>query len=139
MPSDTLDPLVARSGRSCTCKPSRWRAPPSSTGAGMFDQSTSNRSGLFVVGMWPSPLLAHKTRLLALPVALLCRLAPIVQFLALGEGQLKLGKPALVEIELERDHGHALTLDGDAQFVDLLLLQKQTPRPARLVLEERAR
>src|SRR5262245_51384859 len=88
------------------------------------------------LGRRSSALVAHDARLLAVPVALLCRLALVVQLLALRQRDLQLGSPALVEIELDGNHGHALALDGDGQLVDLLSVQEEASFAARLVLEE---
>src|SRR5689334_12464771 len=76
---------------------------------------------------------------LALPVALLDRLALVVRLLAGSEGDLHLGPALLVEIDLERHDGAALALDGADQDVDLPLVQQQLARPLALVIEAFAR
>ena len=49
--NDTCVPSVAGSDTSGSCMPGKWRVPPSSTGAGILDQSTSSRFGWLAVGM----------------------------------------------------------------------------------------
>jgi hypothetical protein len=58
-----------------------------------------------------------------------------VVLLALGQADLQLGQALLVPIELERNQGAAVALNGADQLVDLLAMQQQLPVPARLVVE----
>ena len=67
----------------------------------------------------PAPSGGQQARALALPVAILDRLALVVRLLALGQRDLDLGAAALVEIDLQRHDGAALALDGADQLVDL--------------------
>src|SRR6185437_12064958 len=73
-------------------------------------------------------LLAHQAALLALPIPLLLRLALVMQLLALGQAELDLGDPALVEIYLEGNDSHALALNGAGELADLLAMQQQLAR-----------
>src|SRR4029453_16932944 len=76
-------------------------------------------------------LLAHQAALLPVPIPLLLRLALVVQLLALGQSELDLGDPPLVEIDLERHDRHAVTLDGAEEAGDLACVQQQLARPGR--------
>src|SRR4030088_3595469 len=82
---------------------------------------------------------AQQPRALALPVAILDRLALVMGLLAGDQGDLDLGAAARIEIELQRHDGAALALDGADQLVDLLAVQQELARPARLVIEAGAR
>src|SRR5262249_16672440 len=73
-----------------------------------------------------------------LPVALGCVLALVVQLLALRERQLQFRLAARIKIELERNDGHPLALDGGGKLVDLALVQQQAAGPAWLVLKKTA-
>src|SRR6185503_1911244 len=84
-----------------------------------------------------SAALAHEPRLVALPVALLFRLALVGLALALGEAELELGAAALVEINGERHQRDAVALDRAGEPVDLAAMQQQLPRPLGLVIEAR--
>src|SRR5690606_30671096 len=81
-----------------------------------------------------SPL-AQQPGLVALPVALLDRLALVVGLLALGQRQLDFRPPFAVEIDAERDQRHALALDRADHLLDLALVEQQLARPLRLVVE----
>src|SRR5690606_21127477 len=83
----------------------------------------------------PLPLCAHEARLLALPIALLHRLALVVFALALGDAELDLGDAPLVEIERKRDQGDALALHLADQAIALALVQQQFARTPGLVIE----
>src|SRR5215470_17720255 len=80
-------------------------------------------------------LLPHQPAALAIPVALALGLTLVVQLLALGECDLDLGAALLVEIELERNEGHALALDRAHELVDLPLVQEELARTFRRVVE----
>src|ERR1700730_11062085 len=82
---------------------------------------------------------AQQPGALALPVAILDRLALVVGLLAGDQGDLDLGAAARIEIELQRHDGAALALDGADQLVDLLAVQQELARPARLMIEAVAR
>src|SRR5437763_3263068 len=82
-----------------------------------------------------STLRTHKPSALAFPRALLLCLALVMQLLALGERELHLGAPPIVEIELERHQRHALALDRPDQLVDLPLVQQQLARALRRMVE----
>src|SRR5690242_13361617 len=84
--------------------------------------------------LYPSALLAHEARLVALPVALLLGLALVGLLLALGEAELAFGEAARVEIDAERDDGHALALDEAAQLVLLLAVEEELARSSRLMV-----
>src|SRR5258708_13956305 len=82
---------------------------------------------------------AQQPGALALPVAILDRLALVVGLLAGDQGDLDLGAAARIEIELQRHDRAALALDGADQLVDLLAVQQELARPARLMIEAVAR
>src|SRR5271165_5362001 len=138
---------VARKESGGIALPTRCAAPPSSTGAGILLQSTSRRFRWFIASLPPrldrcayahAPGLSprpHQAALLPAPVALLHRLALVVQLLALGERELQLGAAALVEVKLERDQGHAFAVDRADQLVDLLSVQQQLARPLGQMIE----
>ena len=65
------------------------------------------------------PLLPQQAAALALPGALLLRLALVVKLFAARQSQLDLGAAPLVEIELERHQRHALALHRADELVDL--------------------
>ena len=83
--------------------------------------------------------MAEQAGALALPVAVLDGLALVVRLLAGDQRDLDLGAAARVEIDLQRHDGAALALDGADQLADLLAMQQQLARPARLVIEAVAR
>src|SRR5262245_13424993 len=62
---------------------------------------------------------------LPLPAAFFFGFPLIVQLLATRERKLELGAALLVEIKLERDQGHALTLDGAYKLVDLAAVKQE--------------
>src|SRR5581483_7277359 len=81
------------------------------------------------------PFLSQQAAAFAIPAALALGLALVVQFLAAGERDLDFGAPLLVEVELERDDGHTLALDGAGEATDLALMQQQLARPFRRMIE----
>src|SRR5689334_19908869 len=111
--------------------PVRCAAAPSSTGAGIWLQSTSSKFR-WVISSAPRP---HQAALLPTPIALLLGLAFVVELLAFCNRQLQFGASPLVEIELERDQGHALAVDRAHQLVDLPTMEQQLARPLGLVIE----
>ena len=73
--------------------------------------------------------------LLALPFAFFDALALVGFVLAFGEADFHFGDAAFVEIDAKWNEGHALALDRTQQLVHLTLVQKQTPRAMRLMLQ----
>ena len=69
---------------------------------------------------------------------LLVGLAFVMELLAARDGDLELGAPLLVEIELQRHDRHALAIDRAGELVDLPLVQQQPARPLRGVVEAAA-
>src|SRR5688572_14304121 len=65
-----------------------------------------------------SAILTQQPPLLALPIALLDRLALVVRFLALGQRQLHLGLAGAVVIEGQRDQRQALAGNRAVQLGD---------------------
>jgi hypothetical protein len=43
--------------------------------------------------------------------------------------------PGALEVQVERDQGEALLIEGDAQPIDLAAMGQQSPHPQRLVVE----
>src|SRR5471030_727110 len=86
-------------------------------------------------GQGPTSAPAEQPRPLALPVAILDRLALVVRLLAGGQRDLDLGPALLVEIDLQRHDGAALALDRADQRVDLLAMQQEFARPLALMIE----
>src|SRR5712671_6864242 len=82
---------------------------------------------------------AEQAGALALPVAVLDRLALVVRLLAGDQRDLDLGAAARIEIDLQGHDGTALALDGADQLADLLAMQQQLARPPRLMIEAVAR
>src|SRR5437588_127645 len=118
-------PSVASRATGGTARPVKCRAAPSSTGAGIVDQSTLTKFCSVVaraIGLTSRP---HQAAFFSGPVAFLFSLALVVQLLALGKRKLDLGSALLIEIELQRDKRHTFALDGTDQLVDLLLVQQQ--------------
>src|SRR5579871_3628164 len=107
--SVTLAPSVAGSATAGTAAPARWRAAPSSTGAGIFDQSTLSKflSVIAAIVRSSSASRAQQAAFFAVPVALALGLALVVQLLAFGQRQLDFRPALLVEIELQRHQRHA--------------------------------
>src|SRR4051812_38999492 len=73
--------------------------------------------------------------LVALPVFFFFGGALVDLAFAVGEAELHLGVAALVEIDRERNEGHALALGLALELLDLAALQQQLPRAAWLVVE----
>ncbi len=59
--------------------------------------------------------------------------AAVVKFLALGHGQLAFGN-AVAEVDLQRDHRHALLLRLDQQPLDFAPIQQQLALAERIVV-----
>jgi len=81
------------------------------------------------------PPVAQEPPLLPVPIAALFRLALIVQFFAPRQCQLQLRTSAIIEINPERDKGHALSLDRSNELVGFPLVKKKLSRAARFVVE----
>src|SRR5215212_5409165 len=82
-----------------------------------------------------SATVAQQPALLPLPVLLLLIFALVGRLAALGERQLDLGPAAAVEIDGERDEGHALAGDGAVKLRDLALVEEQFAGALGLVVE----
>src|SRR6185437_4734935 len=104
-------------------------------------RSMIGRVGIVRNRKLPPPLsaLAHDAGLVPLPVARLFGLALVRLALALGEAELELGAAARIEIDRERNQRHAVARHRAQQFVYLAFVQKEPPRPLRLVIEARRR
>src|SRR5689334_14091821 len=76
---------------------------------------------------------------LALPIALLDRLALVMGLLAGRQRDLDFGHASFIEIDLERHNRAALALDGADQRTDLALVQQELARPLALVVVTIAR
>src|SRR5688500_14158555 len=81
-----------------------------------------------------SATIAQQTALLPLPVLLLLIFALVGGLAAFGERKLDLGPAAAVEVDGERDEGHALSGDGAVQLGDLALVEEQFAGPFGLVI-----
>jgi hypothetical protein len=101
-------------------------------------QWSSFTGGAMIVPPRPSSLEPHQAAAFALPAALLFRLALVVEFLAAAERDLDLGAPLVVEEQLERHDGHALTVDRSRELVDLATMQQQLARALRRMVERLA-
>src|SRR5581483_7516926 len=86
-------------------------------------------------GRCGSTLLPHQAAALAFPRALLQRFALVVQLLAARKRDLDFRAALLVEVELERDDGHAFALYRANEAADLPCMQQQFPRALRRMIE----
>src|SRR3954462_10302497 len=76
----------------------------------------------------------HRALHVPLVVATLLVGALVVELFPFAEREGDLGFSTL-EVDLEREQGQALTLDGADHLADLLLVQEELPRPCGLVIE----
>src|SRR5690606_34344055 len=87
--------------------------------------------------IWPACRLSsffEQSLLFPAPVALLLRLALVMQLLAARHRKFELGAAAIVEIDLERHHGHALALDSLGEPGHFPLVEQELAPPTRLVI-----
>src|SRR5581483_7256600 len=78
---------------------------------------------------------AEQAAALAIPASFLQRFALVVQLLAAAERYLDLRAALVVEIDLQRNDGHALALHGARKLVDLALVQQELARALGRVIE----
>src|SRR3984957_16402449 len=79
--------------------------------------------------------IAHQPRLVAVPVAHFLGLALVVQLLAAPERDRDLRATLGVEVDAERNDGHAFPLDALREFDDFLGVQEKFARALRFVVE----
>src|SRR5690606_26674632 len=82
-----------------------------------------------------STAVPQQASLFAIPVALLFRLALVVSLLASRQRQFQLRAATIIEVELQRHHGHPLPGHGIEEAGHFTLADEQLAQAPRLMIE----